>query len=211
MKIFADDGTEFDTVEECTSYEEQLKKVQDDEACKLKNFVRDYIDKHMYARLVVMNQEKYYIIALHDDFEQAVLLTEHNIAIEFGKRVVFNYNEHKMKNSLAEAYIVRQLSDAELNSLKGIVYDFFVYNNFCLSSNRINFYEGGYNCCIDFSNAEEMLIVIDRIIHQTSNMYKKSEVRNGGTKYSEENSGKSGLVNMTSGNIEDFIRAILEI
>ena len=90
MKIYSEDGKEFQSVEACEEYENSLKKSKEEAQQKLESFVKEYISSHLYAEVVITrNNEMHYVIALHDNHEQVMLLPTVLIEQKFVSELLF--------------------------------------------------------------------------------------------------------------------------
>lgn len=208
MKIYSDDGKEFQSVEACEEYENSLKKSKEEAQQKLKSFVKEYIGSHLYAEVVITrNNEMHYVIALHDNYEQAMLLPTVLIEQKFGKRVTSSHNV------LTENYKQRTLTKKELGRLCGVVYDFLEYNNFDVSESGIEFIANkGYDCAMSiYFAADELVKGVTKIKREMAQGSEKSEVKNTNTKSCCLNESNVRFVACSPDEFFSFLENVLNI
>lgn len=206
MKIYSEDGKEFQSVEACEEYENSLKKSKEEAQQKLKSFVKEYIGSHLYAEVVITrNNEMHYVIALHDNYEQAMLLPTILIEQKYGRRVTFSHNV------LTENYKQRTLTKKELSQLCGVVYDFFDYNNFDVSESDIEFCNKDYNCSMSIYFADELVKGVTKIKREMAQGSEKSEAKNTNTKSCCSNEGNVHFASCSPEEFFSFLEDVLNI
>lgn len=206
MKIYSEDGKEFQSVEACEEYESSLKKSKEEAQQKLESFVKEYIGSHLYAEVVITsNNESHYVIALHDNYEQAMLLPTVLIEQKYGRRVTLSHNV------LTENYKQRTLTKKELNQLCGVVYDFLDYNNFDVSESDVDFCNKGYNCSMSIYFAEEFVKGVTKIKHEMTQGSEKSEAKNTNIKSGCANGGNVRFVTCSPDDFFRFLEEVLDI
>lgn len=206
MKIYSEDGKEFQSVEACEEYENSLKKSKEEAQQKLESFVKEYIGSHLYAEVVITrNNEMHYVIALHDNHEQAMLLPTVLIEQKFGKRVTLS------RNVLTENYKQRTLTKKELGQLCGVVYDFLEYNNFDVSESDVEFCNKGYNCSMSIYFADELVKGVTKIKREMAQGSEKSEAKNTNTKSCCSNEGNVHFVSCSPDEFFSFLENVLNI
>lgn len=206
MKIYSEDGKEFQSVEACEEYENSLKKSIEETQQKLESFVKEYIGSHLYAEVVITNDnELNYVIALHDNYEQAMLLPTILIEQKYGRRVTYSHNV------LTENYKQRTLTKKELSQLCGVVYDFFAYNNFDVSESDVEFCNKGYNCSMSIYFADELVKGVTKIKRELVQGSEKSEAKNTNTKSCCSNGGNVHFVSCSPDEFFSFLENVLNI
>lgn len=206
MKIYSEDGKEFQSVEACEEYENSLKRSKEEAQQRLESFVREYLGSHLYAEVVfTKDNDPHYVIALHDDYEQARLLPTVLIEHRFGKRVTLS------RNVLTENYTVRALTKKELAQLCGVVYDFLKYNNFDVSESGIDFCNNDYNCSMSIYFADELVEGVTKIKREMAQDFGKSEAKNTNTKSCCSNGGNVHFVSYSPEEFFSFLEDVFDI
>ena len=206
MKIYSEDGKEFQSVEACEEYENSLKNLNGELQKRLESFVKEYISSHLYAEVVITrDNESHYMIALHDNYEQAMLLPTVMIAYRYGKRVKIS------GRILKEKYRTRTLTKEDLNQLCEVVYDFFVSTNFDTTEYDFDFSHKGYNCYIDIHLAEEFIKTVVKIHREMWRNAKKFEAKNTNTNSGCVNGNNVRFAACSSDDFFNFIEDMLNI